>query len=131
VVELHVGDRDGRRGDVERARHVCAFTPASTTLARTESVACDVRPFDGVVQNALRVERIRGRKSDALRVPGPCPAAHVDLCTVCLDTVRRANASELPATIRLDSQRILYDTIKWANVNTRPIPFPRKCCHAR
>jgi hypothetical protein len=57
-------------------------------------------------------------------VPGNLPLqARVDLCTVCLDIVRRAAHLSLRPRIRLDSQRILYDTIKWANVNTHPIPF--------
>jgi GH25 family lysozyme M1 (1,4-beta-N-acetylmuramidase) len=49
--------------------------------------------------------------------------ARVDLCTACLDALRRAGQLFLRPRIRLSSQRVLFDQIKWQQVTTQAIPF--------
>lgn len=46
-----------------------------------------------------------------------------DFCQACLGIVRRAGALSLRPRIRIDSQRLLFDTIKWPKIDTRTVPF--------
>src|SRR5262249_31752589 len=59
------------------------------------------------------MRRIPSGIAGTMATPDLPVQARVDLCTVCADTVRRPLNLRLRPRIRLSSQRVLFDTIKW------------------
>src|SRR5262249_58127394 len=69
------------------------------------------------------MRRIPSGIAGTMATPDLPVQARVDLCTVCADTVRRPLNLRLRPRIRLSSQRVLFDTIKWPSITTASVPF--------
>jgi GH25 family lysozyme M1 (1,4-beta-N-acetylmuramidase) len=48
-----------------------------------------------------------------------------DFCATCLAVVRRAGQLSLRPRIRLDSQRLMFDAVKWPKIDVQTLPFQK------
>jgi glycosyl hydrolase family 25 len=104
-----------------------AFAAPATQPGRFKAVEGGGGYRSGVLRSDFDclMRRMPSDRAGTMVVPANLPIQQrVDFCTTCLQILRRVTSLSLRPRVRLGSQRLLFDTIRWPAITVAPtLPF--------